>query len=248
VHSVGAWAALAGVIVLGPRLGRFSPNDGKPRTIPGHNLSLVGLGGFILWLGWFGFNAGSTLEANGDIALIALNTHLAAAAGAMGAIITHRVQGERTLMTSVVNGSLAGLVSITAGCASMTPEFAIVTGALGGVIAVLGARLLLRLKVDDVVGAVPVHGFAGVWGTLAAGIFYADNPFDLNQILVQVLGILAAFFWTFGLSYLIYLLVDKTLGLRCDSQHEQRGLDVTEHAELGYPEFSPIKLHKSVAE
>jgi len=237
VHSVGAWCALAGILVLGPRLGRFAA-DGRPRLIPGHNLSLVALGGFILWVGWFGFNAGSSLEMNVSLGLIALNTHLAAAAGALGAFLAQRGSSSPVLLSTTVNGSLGGLVGITAGCASMQPGFALLTGLLAGFVVVFGMRLLDRLQLDDVVGAIPVHGFAGVWGTLAAGLFYSGDLFNWARVGVQLLGAAAAFLWAFPLALLLYLLLDRLVGLRVSSQDEQRGLDYAEHAEVGYPEFN----------
>lgn len=244
VHSIGAWCALAGVIVVGPRLGRFDKETGEVRTIQGHNLTLVGIGGFILWLGWFGFNAGSTLEASSDIAAIALKTHLAATAGVIGTISVFIIQRRAILMTSAVNGSLAGLVAITAGCASMSIEFSVLTGFVGGVICVLGNNWLLKLRVDDVVGAISVHGFSGAWGTLAAGMFVTGDLFNIDQILVQLMGIFAAFIWAFPLAYLMYFLINKTIGLRSDALHEQRGLDITEHAEIGFPEFHHSPTYK----
>jgi len=243
VHAVGGWIALAGIIVLGPRLGRFDDN-GQPREIPGHNLTLVAMGGFILWLGWFGFNAGSTVSADASIGLIALNTHIAAAAGVTGAMLTVKLSGHKALMTMAVNGSLAGLVSITAGCASMTPAYAALTGFIGGVIMVLGSSLLLKMRLDDVVGAVPVHAFAGAWGTLAAGLFLTDNMFSLEQVIIQLIGIIAAFIWVFPGALVMYFIIDKLFKLRIDSIGEQRGLDYSEHSELGYPEFQQNKLHQ----
>lgn len=237
VHSVGAWCALAGIIVLGARTGRFDRQTGASRPVPGHNLSLVALGGFILWLGWFGFNGGSTLEANEHVGLIVLNTQLAAAAGAVGALLFSRLTRKPVLLTATVNGSIAGLVGITAGCASMTPAFAAFTGLIAGVISVYGAGWMERRRLDDVVGAIPVHGFAGAWGTLAAGLFLDGNMFDLTQIAVQIVGIASAFFWAFPLSLIIFFLIDRTLGLRSTTQNEQLGLDFTEHDEVGYPEF-----------
>lgn len=236
VHSVGAWCALAGILVLGPRLGRFAP-DGTPRLIPGHNLSLVTLGAFILWVGWFGFNAGSTLEMNASLGLIALNTHLAAAAGALGAVLALRSSSSPILLTTTVNGALGGLVGITAGCASMEPGFALLTGLVAGVLVVYGLALMVRLRLDDVVGAVPVHGFAGVWGTVAAGLFYTGDLFDGSRVAVQLIGVAAAFVWAFPVALLMYFILDKTIGLRVPVLHEQRGLDFSEHAEVGYPEF-----------
>jgi len=237
VHSIGAWCALAGILVLGPRLGRFAA-DGSPRSIPGHNLSLVALGGFILWVGWFGFNAGSSLEMNVSLGLIALNTHLAASAGALGAFLAQRSTSSPVLLTTTVNGSLGGLVGITAGCASMSPLFALLTGLVAGGVVVFGMRLLERWQLDDVVGAVPVHGFAGVWGTVAAGLFFNGDLFNWSRVGVQLLGAGVAFVWAFPLALMLYLLLAKTLGLRTSTQHEQRGLDYAEHAEVGYPEFN----------
>jgi len=245
VHSIGGWAALAGIIVVGPRLGKFGPN-GEVRTIPGHNLSSVALGGFILWLGWFGFNAGSTVAATVEIGPIAMNTHLAAAAGAAGAVIMMAISSGRVYMTTTVNGSLAGLVGITSGCATMEPGFAVITGLVAGMIIVVGDRLLERFKLDDVVGAVSVHGFAGAWGTLAAGLFKTGDLFNPDQIGVQIIGIAAAFLWAFPVSLLTYWVLDLLMGMRADSQHEQRGLDFTEHHEIGYPEFQQKQLHKAV--
>ncbi len=237
VHSVGAWCALAGILVLGPRLGRFAP-DGSPRLIPGHNLSLVTLGTFILWVGWFGFNAGSTLKVDVSLGLIALNTHLAAAAGAVGAVLALRSTSSPILLTTTVNGALGGLVGITAGCASMAPGFAILTGLIAGFVVVYGMALMDTLRLDDVVGAVPVHGMAGVWGTVAAGLFFSGDLFNPDRVMIQLLGSAVAFIWAFPLALLMYFALAKTIGLRVPMQHEQRGLDFSEHAESGYPEFS----------
>jgi Amt family ammonium transporter len=237
VHSVGAWTALAGIIILGPRLGRFDKH-GKARELRGHNLSYVALGGFILWFGWFGFNGGSTLSATVDIGLINLNTQLAAAAGAAASMLLAVAMRRPILLTETVNGSIAGLVAITAGCATMLPAYAVLTGAIGGIVCVLGSQLLLRMQLDDVVGAVSAHGFAGAWGTLAAGMFYKGNLFDTHLITVQLIGIAACFIWTFCCALIMYFAIDLVMGLRAPSQHEQRGLDLSEHAEIGYPEFN----------
>ncbi|WP_447593301.1 ammonium transporter [Aquipseudomonas campi] len=236
VHSVGAWCALAGIMVLGPRLGRFA-NDGTPRVIPGHNLGLVTLGGFVLWVGWFGFNAGSTLGVTESLGLIALNTHLSAACGALGAMLALRSSSSPVLLTTTINGSLGGLVGITAGCATMGPGFAMLTGLVAGFVVVFGMRLLERLQMDDVVGAVAVHGFAGVWGTLAAGLFFNGDLFSWARISVQLIGAGMAFAWAFPMALMVYFLIAKTIGLRTSTQDEQRGLDYAEHAEVGYPEF-----------
>lgn len=240
VHSVGGWCALAAALVIGPRLGRFDRNTGEAREIPGHNLSLVALGGFILWFGWFGFNAGSTLSANVELGGIALNTHLAACAGAAGTVAFCILFREPILLTHCVNGALAGLVGITAGCATMDPHYAVLTGFIGGFLLVPAAKMLTRMKVDDVVGAIPVHGLGGAWGTLAAGIFYKDDLFNLDRVITQVIGIGAAFVWAFLGSLVLFYIIDRIIGLRVDSAHEQRGLDFTEHHEVGYPEFHQL--------
>ena len=236
VHSVGGWCALAAVMVLGPRLGRFDQR-GKPREIAGHNLNLVALGGFILWFGWFGFNGGSTASADVSIGLINLNTQLAAAAGALGAVFFTRLSGRPILVTTVVNGSLAGLVGITAGCATMEPLFALLTGGTAAVVAQSGERLLLRLNLDDVVGAVSVHAFAGAWGTLCAGFFVKGDLFNLHQLLVQAVGVGACFIWSFAMAFIGFKIINRIYGLRTEAIHEQRGLDYSEHAEVAYPEF-----------
>lgn len=243
VHSVGGWCALAGVLVLGPRLGRFS-STGQTHSIPGHNLTLVGLGGFLLWFGWFGFNGGSTLSVKGNIGEILINTHLAGAAGALGALLTSLLLRQSALMTDGVNGSIAGLVSITAGCATMDVHYAVLTGALGGMISVIGVLWLEKMRLDDVVGAISVHGFCGAWGTLAAGIFFKGDIFDISKIQVQIIGILVAFIWVFITAYILYWIIAKSVGLRVSSVHEQRGLDITEHGEIGYPEFTQDSVYQ----
>ena len=248
VHSVGAWCALAGIMVVGPRLGRFDPVTGKGRLIPGHNLNNVALGGFILWLGWFGFNAGSTLQGDASLGKIALNTHLAACAGAAGIFLCQALLGRPVLLTLTINGSLGGLVAITAGCATMSMGHAIVTGLIAGVIVLLGTLMLEMLQLDDAVGAIPVHGFAGVWGTLAAGWFLQSDPYNLHNLWVQAVGCVVAFLWAFPLALLVYWVLEKTIGLRASNLQQQRGLDFTEHHELGYPEFDHVRLHKPLAQ
>jgi len=245
VHAIGAWCALAGIIVIGPRLGRFSP-EGEPRPIQGHNLTLVALGGFILWLAWFGFNGGSTGHAEARIGLIVLNTHVAAASGAVGAVLALLVQRRAVLLTATVNGSLAGLVSITAGCATMEPTYAILTGLVAGMLMVAATAFMEQVRLDDVVGAVPVHGVCGAWGTVAAGLFYRDDLFNLGRIFVQLLGVAAGFLWAFPAALIMYLLIDRTVGLRADTLAEQRGLDYSEHYEVGYPEFQRDLLHEEI--
>jgi Amt family ammonium transporter len=240
VHSIGGWCALAGIIVLGPRLGRFGPN-GESRPIPGHNLSLVALGGFILWFGWVGFNGGSTLAAEVGIGKILVNTHLGACAGAVGSALFSVMLSRPVLLTATVNASIGGLVSITAGCATMEPSHAVLTGIIAGAITSVIPILMAKMRWDDVVDAISVHGFCGVWGTLAAGLFYSGDLFNPRRLAVQAIGILAAFVWGFGVALLSYLLIARTIGIRSDGLHEQRGLDFTEHAELGYPEFQQMQ-------
>jgi len=236
VHSIGGWLALAGILVIGPRLGRFAP-DGTPRLIAGHNMTLLALGGFILWFGWFGFNAGSTLSITGNIGLIAVNTFVAAVSAVVSYMIISRALNKAILLSDSVNASLIGLVSITAGCATTTPVFAIIIGAIASVVYILATQALLKLKIDDVVSAVAVHGFGGVWGTLAAGLFYSGDLFNLSRLGVQALGVGVALAWALGLGLVMYKLIDMTFGLKASRLHEQRGLDYTEHAEIGYPEF-----------
>ncbi len=244
VHSVGGWCALAAVMVLGPRLGRFS-RAGETRYIPGHNLPMIALGGFILWLGWFGFNGGSVTSLT-NLGGVLLNTHLGACAGAMGAIFFMALTNKPIMMTTTVNASIGGLVSVTAGADIMIPGTAIITGLISGIILVWGTTLLERYKIDDVVGAVAVHGFCGVWGTLAAGMFYTGDMFSISRITIQLLGIITAFAWSFPTAYLTFKTVDKFLGLRTSSIHEQRGLDYAEHYEVGYAEFNQAVTHGEI--
>lgn len=237
VHSIGGWVALAGIIILGPRLGRFG-RKGQSHFLAGHNLPLVALGGFILWFAWFGFNAASTVSASVSIGRIALNTHLAACAAAATYMILALIQSKAVLIRYTINASLAGLVAITAGCATMSPLYAVITGAFAGLLITFVPQLFEKMQLDDVVDAVAVHGVCGAWGTIAAGIFLESNPFNLNVIGVQALGVGAAFIWGFGVAFIMFKVLDKVLGgLRVSQQHEQRGLDYTEHAELSYPEF-----------
>jgi Amt family ammonium transporter len=233
VHSVGGWAALAGALVVGPRLGKYA-EDGTPRAIPGHSLPLAALGVFILWLGWFGFNAGSTTAGTTDIALIAMNTFLAAGAGAVGAMVTTWIRSGAPDAAMTLNGVLGGLVGITAGCATLTPRFAILAGLIAGGIVVYASLAIDRFA-DDPVGAVAVHGVCGAWGTLAAGLF--APTFSLAQIGVQLVGIVAAFAWTFPVSYGVFTLADALVGLRLEDDAERAGLDRHEHDVEAYPEF-----------
>ncbi len=237
VHGVGAWVALAGIIVVGPRMGRFDPETQKPREIRGHNLTLVTLGGFIFWFGFFAFNSGSTGGIDDRIGLIALNTGLSGAAGAFGVIITSYIRRIPLLLTSTINGSLAGLVAIAAGCATMDPLLAILSGLIAGCVFSFGREIILKMRLDDVVDAIAVHGISGMWGTLAAGLFFSGDMFNPQRIMIQVFGMVVAFAWVLLASFTVFGLLDKFIGLRSASMHEQRGLDYSEHNEIGYPEF-----------
>ena len=239
VHSVGGWCALAGAIVLGPRIGKFT-KDGKVRPILGHNLPLAALGVFILWLGWFGFNPGSTTAASTDIAMIFVNTNLAAAAGAVLAMFTSWIKIGKPDIGMSLNGALAGLVAITAPCANVTPLSAVIIGAIAGIIVVLAVFFFDKIKVDDPVGAISVHGVNGAWGTLAAGLFNIGGTSG-KIIGVQILGIVACFVWTFCTAFILFKIIDKTIGLRVSADEEREGLDYSEHGGNAYPDFETSK-------
>lgn len=241
VHSVGGWLALAGAIILGPRLGKYGV-DGKPKAIPGHNLPLASLGVFILWFGWFGFNPGSTTTGDGSIGYIAVTTNLAAAAGAVAAMITAWILLKKPDGSMALNGALAGLVSITAPCDGVSPAGALVIGLVGGVLVVLSVLFIDRtLKIDDPVGAVSVHGVCGAWGTLSAGLFNMETGLfyggGLGQLFVQAIGVGAAFVWAFGLGILLFWIISKTVGLRVSEEEEMKGLDIGEHGMEAYSGF-----------
>ncbi|XPS82347.1 AmtB2: ammonium transporter [Desulfosarcina variabilis str. Montpellier] len=243
VHSVGGWAALAGAIVLGPRLGKYT-KDGKIKPILGHNIPLAALGVFILWLGWFGFNPGSTTTADTSIAMIFVNTNLAAAAGACLAMIVSWMKFGKPEVGMSLNGALAGLVAITAGCANVSPGSSIIIGAVAGVIVVFSVMFFDKIKIDDPVGAVSVHGMNGAWGTLAAGIFNMGGT-SATIIGVQLLGIAACFLWTFPMAFILFKVIDKTIGLRVSPEEELEGLDYAEHGGIAYPDFG-VSTHGSI--
>ncbi len=239
VHSVGAWSALAGAIILGPRIGKYDRN-GRAKAIPGHNITLAALGTFILWFGWFGFNPGSTTAATTDIASIAVNTNLSGAAGALAAMITAWLIFKKPEATMTFNGALAGLVAITAGCANVSALSSVIIGLSAGVIVVLSVVFIERtLKIDDPVGAISVHGVCGAWGTLMAGILDI-NGFSFSVVGVQLLGIISAFVWTFTTAFILFKLIQKTIGLRVSPEEELEGLDVGEHGLECYPEFEKV--------
>ncbi len=235
VHSTGGWAALAGILVVGPRLGKFR-SDGTVRATPPSNILVVTLGVFILWLGWFGFNGGSQLALGSAADAIAMshvlvNTNLAAAGGVVAALLVSRPILGRLDLFGGLNGALAGLVSITAGPDIVDHHWAIIIGAIGGVLCVAGLKLLEKLRLDDVVGAVPAHLFAGVWGTLAVCIAAG------GQFHVQLIGVLAIGAFVFGVSWVLWRLMDLTIGARVSPQVERLGQDAGELRIEAYPEF-----------
>ncbi|GMQ98484.1 MAG: ammonium transporter [Acidimicrobiia bacterium] len=232
VHMLGGAAAFAGVLVIGPRLGKYDSN-GKPRVIAGHSVTLGALGVFILWFGWYGFNAGSTLAAVGqDIATPAVTTTLAACAGAVGAMFTAWLLKGKPDVGFSLNGVLAGLVGVTAGAASLSFAMAIVTGLVAGVIMVFSVIGLERFGIDDPVGAISVHGTAGLWGLLAVGLFTANG-----SIVTQGIGAAVIIAWAFGTSFAVFKVIDATIGMRVTPEEEILGLDFAEHGTEAYPEF-----------
>ncbi|MEO1537259.1 MAG: ammonium transporter [Pseudomonadota bacterium] len=236
VHSVGGWAALAGAIILGPRLGKYK--DGVVHPMPGSNLALATLGTFILWLGWFGFNGGSQLAAGTvgditDVSRIFANTNMAAASGAVAALILTQVMYKSVDLTMVLNGALAGLVSITAEPLAPSLFGALWIGAIGGVIVVFTVPMLDKMKIDDVVGAIPVHLFAGIWGTIAVVFYNGDASLG-----TQITGIIAYGVFTFVVSLVIWIILKGVMGIRVSEESEINGLDTSELGMEAYPDFS----------
>ncbi|KPK55074.1 MAG: ammonium transporter [Thiotrichales bacterium SG8_50] len=248
VHTVGGFAALVGTRMLGPREGKYGL-DGKPKVLAGHSIPLASLGVFILWFGWFGFNAGSTLGVSGGatIARVAINTNLAAALGGITAMATVWKRFGKPDLSMAMNGALAGLVAITAPCAFVDPWAALVIGATAGYIVIRAVELLDNLKIDDPVGAVAVHGFCGVWGTLCVGIFgkaalglehdgfaYSANPMQLG---IQMVGSVTTIVFAVASMWGVFKLIDITVGLRVSREEELRGLDIGEHGMEAYGGF-----------
>ena len=237
VHSVGGWAALTGAIILGPRLGKYA-QDGKVNPIPGSNLALATLGTFILWLGWFGFNGGSQLAMGSigdvaDVSRIFSNTNAAAAGGAITALILTQVLYKKPDLTMVLNGALAGLVSITAEPLAPTLGQATVIGAIGGLIVVVSVPILDKFKIDDVVGAIPVHLIAGIWGTLIVPLTNSDASFGTQLYSIIVVGIFVVI-----TSAIVWYVLKSIFGIRVDEEAEMNGLDTSELGMEAYPEFS----------
>ena len=245
VHSVGGWAGLVAAAMVGPRLGKYT--NGKANAIPGHNMMYGALGVFILWLGWFGFNPGSELAISGEhannVADILITTNLAGAAGALLALIVTWIRYGKPDLSMTLNGALAGLVGITAGCAAVSPEGAVIIGAIAGTIVVFSIEFVDKtLKVDDPVGAVSVHGVAGAVGTLLVGIFAKDGGLlyggGFGQLGVQAVGVLAIGAWAAGMAFIVLFILNKTLGLRVTEKEEIEGLDHHEHGTNAYPDFT----------
>ncbi len=243
VHSVGAWVGLAGAAIIGPRLGKYG-KDGKPTAIPGHNLAMGALGVFILWFGWFGFNPGSQLAAAGTdnavaIGHIAVTTNLAAAAGAVTAMLVAWARYKRPSLSISLNGALAGLVAITAGCDAVDPVGALFIGIIAGFVLPFAVEFIDKiLKVDDPVGAISVHGVSGAFGTLAVGLFSTSEGLfyggGAKLLGIQAIGVLAFFAWAFGLGLILFFILKKANILRVSKRIEEEGLDVYEHGESAY--------------
>ena len=237
VHSVGGWAALTGAIILGPRIGKYAA-DGKVNPIPGSNLALATLGVFILWLGWFGFNGGSQLAMGSigdvaDVSRIFSNTNAAAAGGAIAALILTQLMYKKPDLTMILNGALAGLVSITAEPLAPTLGQAIIFGAVGGILVVVSVPLLDKFKIDDVVGAIPVHLIAGIWGTLIVPLTNSDASFGTQLYSIIIVGLFVVI-----TSAIVWYVLKALFGIRVDEEAEMNGLDVSEMGMEAYPEFS----------
>ena len=215
---------------------------GNPKAIPGHNIALAALGVFILWFGWFGFNPGSTTVGNGDIGRIAVTTNLAAASSAISAMFTAWIMFKKPDGSMALNGALAGLVAITAGCAGVSPIGAMIIGASAGILVVISVTVIDSIfKIDDPVGAVSVHGVCGAFGTLAVGLFDVHNGLlyggGLKFLGIQAIGVFTAFTWAFGLGLILFTTIKNTIGLRVTDEEELRGLDIGEHGMEAYSGF-----------
>lgn len=231
VHSLGGWIALAAVLVIGPRAGRFGPGGGE---IPGHNLPMATFGVLTLWFGWFGFNAGSTLAVSESIPLILINTNLAAASGGLISLAVSWAIERRPVVPHTLNGIVAGLVAITAGCHVVSPAWAVVIGGIGGAVCTAGTYALSRLEIDDAIGAFPAHSLGGIWGTLAVALFahaeaFGEGVSRWEQLAIQMQGILACFAWAFGGGYIVLRCIDVFFPLRVSPEAEREGLNIAEH-------------------
>ncbi|GMQ28763.1 ammonium transporter [Algoriphagus confluentis] len=235
VHSVGGWGALVGAYLLGPRIGKYTPHGMK--AIPGHNLPMATIGVFLLWFGWFGFNGGSVLSADpGAVSRVFVTTSLAAAAGAIGALIVSYLKFKTYDITMVLNGILAGLVGITAGADQMGVLDSVIIGFIGGGLIVFSVVFFDKIKIDDPVGAISVHLVGGIWGTLAVGIF--GDLAGWGQLYSQLLGVAAVGLFCFATSWLIFFSLKRTVGIRVHENEETEGLDINEHSMRAYPDFA----------
>ncbi|EKV02467.1 ammonium transporter [Leptolyngbya sp. PCC 7375] len=239
VHSVGGWAALVGAAILGPRLGKYQ--DGQINAIPGHNMSIATLGCLILWIGWFGFNPGSQLAADGAVPYIAVTTNLAAAAGGVAATVTAWIMSGKPDLSMIINGILAGLVGITAGCAGASFFGAVIIGLIAGVIVVFSVSFFDSIKIDDPVGAISVHLVCGMWGTIAVGLFDTTTGLfyggGISQLISQVIGIVAIGLFTVVFSAIVWTILKSAFGLRVSAEEELKGLDIGEHGMEAYSGF-----------
>ncbi|MDA9693647.1 ammonium transporter [Prochlorococcus sp. AH-736-P13] len=251
VHSVGAWAGLVGAMLLGPRIGKYS--DGKPQAMPGHNMAIATLGALVLWIGWYGFNPGSQLAMDQWVPYVAVTTTLAAAAGAIGATIVSTLTSGKPDLTMIINGILAGLVSITAGCGDMTLAGAWFAGLVGGIIVVFSVAALDAAEIDDPVGAFSVHGVCGVWGTVVIGLWGTAvqgdgagmglfNGGGISLLLIQALGAAAYAIWTLVTCWIAWSVIGGLFGgIRVSEEEETQGLDIGEHGMEAYPDFASAK-------
>ena len=245
MHSIGGWAALAGILVLGPRIGKYGP-DGRVNPIPGHSMALATIGCFILWLGWFGFNPGSTMAADaGAIGLIMNTTNIAAVMATLTATATCWIMMGKPDLGMTLNGSLAGLVAITAPCAWVSVGNAAIIGAIAGVLVVVSVIFWDKMKIDDPVGALSVHLVNGVFGTICVGLFHDKNGLfttgKMDQLVAQFKGIGATAIYVFGLTLVGWLLLKKTIGIRVSREEELQGLDLGEHGQEAYSGFQMIQ-------
>ncbi len=248
VHSVGAWAGLVGAMLLGPRLGKFV--NGKAQAMPGHNMAIATLGALVLWIGWYGFNPGSQLAMDQWVPYVAVTTTLAAAGGAIGATVISTLTSGKPDLTMIINGILAGLVSITAGCANLTMAGAWLAGLVGGVIVVFSVSALDSLGIDDPVGAFSVHGVCGIWGTLVIGFWGYDiqgsgaglglfTGGGFSQLWIQIVGCAAYAIWTVATCWLAWKVIGIFFGgIRVSEDEEISGLDIGEHGMEAYPDFA----------
>jgi Amt family ammonium transporter len=243
VHFVGGCLAFTGALILGPRLGKYG-KDGKPKAIPGHNLMLAALGVFILWIGWFGFNPGSQLAAAGEsnakaISLIFVTTNIAAAGGALSTMLFVWIKYKKPTLSMTLNGALAGLVAITAGCDAVTPGSALIIGLIAGILVVLSVELFDRVfKIDDPVGAISVHGVCGAVGTILVGLFSSSQGLLFGHgpdlLISQLIGVASVGAWAIGCGLILFFIIKKTVGLRVEPRIEEEGLDIYEHGESAY--------------